>query len=615
MSLLQHFGIRTKILCLLVPIGLIGMAGVGYVSSNYKYADTTYSDFIGKNARSEINVAIASQRLVAIAYDVHQIYLHAAGSNEFERAKADYTASKTRMFGLYDAAEKVSTDAVSIETFHKDSTAIAAVLDQVVAALAAGRGDEAKAGLLRADTMVDALLPRMRDWINTSSDHIDKQTELLRQHTDQTITYSLSLLGLLFTLGIILSLFVNRREITGPLAQLQHRMGTLAAGETQSPVLGLERRDEIGSMAMAVSAFRDNAVERIRLETEAESGRSLSEREKAQRESQRAREAADVQIVVDALGAGLKALASGHIGYRINQPFVPAFDELRINFNASLKTLQEALTTVGQNARAINAGADEIRSAATDLSHRTEQQAASVEETAAALEEITTTVKDSTTRAEEAGILVARARGTAQDSGKIVANAVAAMEAIEKSSTEITNIISVIDDIAFQTNLLALNAGVEAARAGEQGKGFAVVAHEVRELSQRSATAAKEIKTLINGSGDQVRNGVALVGQAGNALQVIAEEVQEINRHVSAIVEAAREQSTGLQEINKAVNTMDQGTQQNAAMVEQSTAASHNLAKEAASLAALLGRFDFGSRSAKSASANPPRPDYVKLRA
>jgi methyl-accepting chemotaxis protein len=613
MSLLQHFSIRTKILCLLIPTGLIGIAGVGYVSTNYKHADTTYSDFIGRNARSEINVAIASQRLVAIAYDVHQIYLHEAGSKELERAKADYGASKTRLFGLFDAAEAVSPDAASIDSFHSDSKAIAAVLDGVLTALDGSRIEEAKAGLIKADTMVDTLLPRMRDWINKSSDVIDRQTEELRQHTNQTITYSLSALALIFAAGIVLSLVVNRREITAPLGRLQARMRSLAAGETEAPVLGLDRRDEVGSMAKAVSAFRDNAIERIRLEAEAEAGRSLSEKTKAEHEAQKAREAADIRTVVDALGGGLKALAGGHVGYRINQPFAPAFDELRINFNASLKTLQDALMTVGQNARAIDAGAGEIRSAATDLSKRTEEQAASVEETAAALEEITTTVKDSTKRAEEAGRFVARARETAQQSGQIVASAVSAMEEIEKSSAEITTIISVIDDIAFQTNLLALNAGVEAARAGEQGKGFAVVAHEVRELSQRSATAAKEIKALINGSGDQVRNGVALVGQAGDALKLIVTEVQEINRHVSAIVEAAREQSTGLQEINKAVNTMDQGTQQNAAMVEQSTAASHGLAKEAASLAALLGHFTFDNANTNSASM--PEPARHAMRA
>jgi methyl-accepting chemotaxis protein len=590
---MQHLRIRSKILCLLVPTCLIGIAGVGYVSNNYNNADAAYSDFIAKNARAEINVAIASQRLVAIAYDAQQLYMHETSDEAYGKAREDYTASKERLFNLFvDARSAYPEAADTIRTFETGSGAIAALLDRAVAASDRGDRDAAKAALFEVEHRMATLLEQMRNWINTSSDAIDEKAAALGKHTKDTILYSLATLSILFAFGIALSLFINRREITGPLTQLQARMRSLAAGQTEEPVRGLERRDEIGSMAQAVAVFRDNAIERARLEGEAEANRSLSEQEKARRDEQKAREAADIKAAVDALGTGLQALANGNVGHRITQPFVAELDQLRTNFNASMKTLQDTLTSVGHNARAIDAGANEIRTAADDLSRRTEQQAASVEETAAALEEITTTVKDSTRRAEEAGVLVARTRDAAQESGTIVSNAVAAMEEIEKSSAEITNIISVIDDIAFQTNLLALNAGVEAARAGEAGKGFAVVAQEVRELAQRSATAAKEIKALIVASGEQVRTGVSLVGQTGTSLQMIAAEVKEINRHVSAIVEAAREQSTGLQEINTAVNTMDQGTQQNAAMVEQSTAASHGLAKEAAALTALLGHFN-----------------------
>jgi methyl-accepting chemotaxis protein len=266
---------------------------------------------------------------------------------------------------------------------------------------------------------------------------------------------------------------------------------------------------------------------------------------------------------------------------------------LRADFNAASDKLKRAMAMVAENARAIASGSSEIRTAADELAKRTEQQAASVEETAAALEEITTTVRDSSRRAEEAGELVGRSRQHAEHSGQIVQNAINAMDQIEQSSQSISNIIGVIDEIAFQTNLLALNAGVEAARAGEAGKGFAVVAQEVRELAQRSATAAKEIKILITASGGQVQNGVSLVTKAGSALQEIAMQVHDIDSNVVAIVEAAREQSTALGEINQAINTIDQGTQQNAAMVEEQTAASHGLAKEAAALFELLSQFKF----------------------
>ncbi|ARQ60203.1 UNVERIFIED_ORG: methyl-accepting chemotaxis protein [Rhizobium etli] len=294
---------------------------------------------------------------------------------------------------------------------------------------------------------------------------------------------------------------------------------------------------------------------------------------------------------ISLLGSALRQLSEGDLMRTVDTPFVPSMEQLRHDFNTAVTGLAETMKTIGENGSTIAAGSREIGESADSFSKRTEQQAASIEETAAALEQITTTVNDSSRRAEEAGRLVAMTKQGAEQSGVVVRNAVAAMDQIEQSSREITNIIGVIDDIAFQTNLLALNAGVEAARAGEAGKGFAVVAQEVRELAQRSANAAKEIKALINTSSDLVKNGVGLVGQTGKALEEIVTQVGDIDGNVVAIVEASREQATGLKEINQAVNTLDQATQQNAAMVEESTAASHSLAREAETLRILLTRF------------------------
>ncbi len=408
------------------------------------------------------------------------------------------------------------------------------------------------------------------------------------------IVHTLAILGAIALALAVVCVLIVIRGVIKPIQRMTGSMSSLASGNVDLEIPGADRKDEIGKMAQNVVIFRNNAIERARLEQEADANRSLSEKERLAREEQKAKEAADTSFAVDNLADALSRLSDGDVSYRISQPFAAHLDAVRSNFNASAEKLQSALSRVAENARGIDAGANEIRSAADDLAKRTEQQAASVEETAAALEQITTTVKDSTKRAQEAGHLVSKARTGAEQSGNVVRKAVVAMEQIEKSSSEISNIISVIDEIAFQTNLLALNAGVEAARAGEAGKGFAVVAQEVRELAQRSANAAKDIKALITTSNGQVQQGVQLVGETGRALETIVTEVQEINRHVVAIVDAAQEQSSGLQQINTAVNQMDQDTQKNAAMVEEQTAASHGLAREAASLNQLLGQFKLG---------------------
>ncbi|WP_267549867.1 methyl-accepting chemotaxis protein [Rhizobium rhizogenes] len=410
--------------------------------------------------------------------------------------------------------------------------------------------------------------------------------------------------GIFVALLAALLAWLLSRITVRPIVGMTAAMGRLASGEHDIDVPAVGRGDEVGRMADAVLVFKQAAIEKLRLAGETDRMRDDAERQRQMSDEQKAREEGEIRFAMETLAAGLSALSAGNVAARLDRAFAPQFDSVRADFNNAVEKLEAALQSVGRNAAAINAGAGEIRSAADELAHRTEQQAASVEETAAALEQVTTTVRDSAKRAEDVGHLVERARLGAEKSGEVVRKAVSAMQQIEKSSGEISNIISVIDDIAFQTNLLALNAGVEAARAGDAGKGFAVVAQEVRELAQRSANAAKEIKALITTSSDQVNTGVSLVGETGKALELIVSEVQEINRHVGAIVTATREQSTGLQEINTAVNTMDQGTQKNAAMVEEQTAASHALAREAASLNELLQQFRLGNAP----QAVPARP-------
>jgi methyl-accepting chemotaxis protein len=300
---------------------------------------------------------------------------------------------------------------------------------------------------------------------------------------------------------------------------------------------------------------------------------------------------------VKQIGAGLSRLAEGDLSQRIEEPFIPGLEPLRADFNASLEALENSLSAIAANAEAIRTGTGEISTAADDLSRRTEQQASSLEETAAALEQITATVKKTAEGAKHARDVVSAAKVDADKSGEVVRKAMEAMTGIDQSSKQISQIIGVIDEIAFQTNLLALNAGVEAARAGDAGRGFAVVASEVRALAQRSAQAAKEIKGLISTSTAQVDQGVLLVTQTGEALARIVAQVVEINRVIADIAASAQEQATGLQQVNTAVNGMDQVTQKNAAMVEETTAAAHALAGETEELGRLVGRYKIVSKA------------------
>jgi methyl-accepting chemotaxis protein len=391
-----------------------------------------------------------------------------------------------------------------------------------------------------------------------------------------------------------LAYWISTAKVSVPLRKMAQAMRRLASGEDDVSVPGAGRGDEIGEMAGALLVFKEQAAAKARLEQTAADANRTANVERTRAEALKADEARKIADVMTQLAGALDKLANGKLTYRLTSAFPPEYERLRTDFNDAVGKLQTTIEAVAANTLAIRSGTLEISTAADDLSRRTEQQAANLEETAAAISNIVDTVRKTASGATHARDLVRSAREEAKSTGDVVQRAVDAMGDISASSSKVTQIIAVIDEIAFQTNLLALNAGVEAARAGDAGKGFAVVASEVRALAQRSAEAAKEIKSLIHASSAQVEQGVELVGETGAALGKIMSSIADINAIVQEIATSANEQSSSLDEVNTAIRQMDQVTQQNAAMVEESTAASKNLASDSEELARLVSEFEVG---------------------
>lgn len=370
------------------------------------------------------------------------------------------------------------------------------------------------------------------------------------------------------------------RSIARPVSRMTETMKALAAGDFDADIPATDRRDEIGSMAQAVLVFREVGITN------------------AHAVAAKARADAEQALVVAKIGAGLGQLARGDLTVRLVD-FPAAYGQLQTDFNAALGAMASAVGGVEHGIAAIHTGSSEVSSASINFAQRTEEQAVSLAEAAATINEIAITMRAAANGSAETSRSVQEAHRDATEGGHVVDDAIVAMEGIEKSSKEITQIIDVIDGIAFQTNLLALNAGVEAARAGDSGRGFAVVANEVRALALRSADAAKHIKDLILTSSQQVQSGAELVNKAGLVLKRIVTKVGEISTLMSEISVSAEAQSGRLQQVNGAVSEMDRMTQQNAAMVEQSTAASRSLADQADQLAALIAQFTLDDAAAR----------------
>jgi methyl-accepting chemotaxis protein len=442
-------------------------------------------------------------------------------------------------------------------------------------------------------------------------------------------------------IGILMAWLIGR-NISRPIDAITQTMNRLSSGDLAVALPYQERHDEVGEMARAVAVFKRNAEDKLGLERQQEEERK---RFADEREAQEHRfEQSIGQVVVAAANGDLSrrvelgglsgvmqrvgqsvndmiqrthavtgeladvtgALAEGDLTKRVQGDYHGVFGQLKNGANQMAERLRDFARRLAENAEAVKTASAEISSGSQDLAQRTESQAASIEETAASMHEITTTVKQNADNAQAASQLAIAARDTAEHGGHVVSDAVSAVSRIEESAQKISDIVGLIDEIAFQTNLLALNASVEAARAGEAGKGFAVVAQEVRALAQRSANASKDIKALIQESNTQVKTGADLVGRTGQSLTEIVSSIKKVSDIVAEIAAASREQATGLEQINTAVGQMDEMTQRNGALVEETSASAQALAQQAAELAALVGFFRTGDQGVAGLAGSRP---------
>jgi methyl-accepting chemotaxis protein len=457
-----------------------------------------------------------------------------------------------------------------------------------------------------AATKIQEAVGKTQASIDKVLTQIDADGAEARASVDRTMQMALVVAGMVIlvttALGIAVAAMIMRK-LLNPLVATTAALNGLAAGRRDIQIKGADRKDEMGDLARAFARFKEQADERVAGE-DAAARRAEMEKERERNAALQAAALHAQQAISTEIGQGLSNLANGDLTYRITHDFPAGYEQLKDDFNSAMVSLEAAIATIAASGQAIRVDTSDVSRAAQDLSMRAEQQAASLEETAAAIGHITGNIRRTAEGAGTARKLTDEAKTRAEQSGVVVEEAISAMAGIESASRQISGIIGVIDEIAFQTNLLALNAGVEAARAGESGRGFAVVALEVRNLAQRSASAAKEIKTLISATTDQVSRGVDLVSRSGEALKSIMGQVGDLAVIVRSISTATDEQATGISEVNIAIGQMDQMTQQNAAIAEESTAASVGLFDKADVLAQQIGRFriDAGATSSRTVS-------------
>ena len=561
---------------------------------------------------------------------VHLYQLMATAANESDPKKIKVLGSNATK-ALQDLTRKLN--ALDDPAFDENATGAqvnklkAAVADYVKRAKGVIDMADTDAGtaltmMMAATRTFDKIASLGDDLGDTTKDLRDRKLAINNAMVERQSRALSIVMMIVVVVGFAASLLISRgisKPVVGIAAAIRH----MAKGNFELTLPGLGRKDEIGQIAGAVEELKVAAVEKAQREAdeinvaqaqrvEEETRKQRAEAEQQAMSAAERQKAADEQSrVLGLLASGLERLSGGDLSVVLDEGFSDEYRRIKDDFNAAVARLGDTVRAIAESAQEVTNATGEISVSTTDLSQRTEEQAASLEETSASMEEIASAVKKNAESAQHANQSAGATRMVADRGGQVVAQAVAAMAAIEESSRRIGDIIGVIDEIARQTNLLALNAAVEAARAGEAGRGFAVVASEVRSLAQRSSQAAKDIKDLIISSSGQVKGGVDLVNKAGEALGEITQSIKEVAHIVSEIAEASVEQSSGIEQVNKALNQMDEMTQQNSALVEQNAATAKTLEHQAHAMAERIGYFRLGQgqgRRAAAAGASQPGP-------
>jgi methyl-accepting chemotaxis protein len=615
----------TSLIAILLVVGIVAsqLIGNSRTQSSKEKVDreqAIVTDIVdARGAVRALQMSVRDLRLAATPEDVKR------GLESLEARSKSVESFASRAIENIRKAGRTGENADRMKKLAADYTAgareVAALRSQAIAAEAKGDIDRAR-GLSRDAATIarERTLPMAAEIeklagiaVETARNQMKMENETLIstmaffEHLNQLLA------GLVIALLIATAVFMFFTVIK-PLRALTGGMRELASGNFDVVLPGVGRKDEIGGIAGAVDEFKVRLAEKMRLEAEKEA--EIARREQAEREERARREAEQARIVAEVvaeLGQGLENLAKGNLTYRVSKEFTAEYKKIQEDFNGAIGQLQDTVQRIASSSMEISNAAAEIATATTDLSQRTEEQAASLEETSASMEEIAATVKQNAENAQRANELTRETREVAGRGEAVVAEAVTAMAGIEESSRRISDIISVIDEIARQTNLLALNAAVEAARAGEAGRGFAVVASEVRSLAQRSSQAAKDIKDLIVNSSGQVEHGVQLVNRAGDSLKEILSSIRAVADIVADIANASTEQAAGVDQINKALAQMDEATQQNSALVEENAATAKTLEDQSSALDGRVAVFQLDAAGqAPAAPAPAPRRPSVK---